>query len=192
MVILAGISIGCSYWYESTDEISILARNWIMGTLRIAPTTFYVLLGYLIKEPINRGFQLNSTKWITIVIMAAIQMALCWWWNEGIDVQLFNLGNPWLYFIKGINGSLLIVFIAQTLHLGVLTKLGQKTKELMILHHPPFYYTMILRTLLGKLFAPNVLGLIIISVVTTVCCLSIDWICSGLRPYEFVMGRRGK
>ena len=193
LVVLAGISIGCSYWYESIDEISILSRNWIMGTLRIAPTTFYVLLGYLIKEPIKRGSQPNSAKkWITIAIMAAIQIALCWWWNESIDVQLFSLGNPWLYFIKGVNGSLLIVFIAQAVHSSVLIKLGQKTKELMILHHPPFYYTMILRNLLGKLFAPNALGLIIISVVTTVCCLSIDWICQGLKPYEFVMGRRSE
>lgn len=190
--VFAGISIGCSYWYESIGEISILARNWIMGTLRIAPTTFYVLLGYLIKYPIKRGFQLNRTRWITIVVMATIQTALCWRWNEGIDVQVFKLGNPWLYFLKAVNGALLIVLIAQSVHSDVLIKLGRKTKELMILHHPPFYYTMILQTLLGKLFAPNVLGMIIISVVTTICCLSIDWICQGLRPYEFIMGRRGE
>lgn len=189
LVILAGISILCSCWYKSISEVSILVDNWIMGTMRIAPTTFFVLLGYLIKEPINQSKQLHNSRWIIIALMFVLQGLLCWQWDDGIDVHVFLLGNPWIYFVKGINGSLIVLLIAQSVHSGVLTKLGQKTKELMILHYPPFYYTVTLRFLLGKLFAPNFLGVIIILVVTMACCLVVDWMLSRFRVWNTIMGR---
>lgn len=188
LIILAGISIVCSYWYNTIDNINILSQNWIMGTFRIVPTTFYVFLGYLMKDQINRLSQLRK-KWIVIAIATAVQVLLCFVWTDSIDVHIFILGNPWLYFIKGINGSLMIILIAQTVHSKLLIKLGQKTKELMILHYPPFFYTLLLGYLLGKLFAPNVLGMIIIWVVTIGCCLFIDWLFSRFKVYRFIMGR---
>lgn len=190
LIILVGISICCTYWYNSIGEVSILADNWIIGTMRIAPTTFYVLFGYMMKEPINRSEQLNSVRWKMIVSMIVLQALLCWQWNDVIDVQVFLLGKPWLYFIKGINGSLIVLLIAQSVHSGFLTRLGHKSKELMILHYPPFYYTVILRFLLGKLFTPNYLGLLIISVITIVCCLLVDWMMSRFWAWSYVMGRK--
>ena len=58
------------------------------------------------------------------------------------------------------------MLFSQMIHFKWLLYLGSKTKELMILHYPPFYWTVILRFILGKIFEPNIVGGIIITVVT--------------------------
>ena len=184
------VSIGLSIWYEQLDDMNLLARNYLMGTLRIFPTTFFVLVGYGFKDRI-----LKCTAWaikrriIVIFVLLLIQAAVCLTWNERIDVQLFSLANPWIYFVKSLNGTYIILLIAQLIHSKLLTFLGTKTKELMILHYPPFYYTVVLRILLGKIFSPNIAGAIIITVITISCCLFIDKIMSILRIYNMAMGR---
>lgn len=151
LIILAVISIVCSYWYETyrIDKVNLLARNWLMGTLRIAPTTFYVMFGYMSKGFLNKCTSLKKARWIAVAIIVTVQILFCWIWNDSIDVQVFRLGTPWLYFVKGINGSLLVILLAQALHTKWLLSFGKKTKELMILHYPPFYYTRVLGFLLG-------------------------------------------
>lgn len=118
-----------------------------------------------------------------------IQIAICLQWNEEIDVHVFHLANPWLYFVKSLNGTAIIILLAQMIHLKLLVFIGGKTKELMILHYPPFYYTVILRFLLGKVFNPNIVGLVVITVVTIVCCLTIDKMMGRLKIWKIVMGR---
>ena len=189
LCLLATITIISSLWYESVNNISLIGRNWLIGTLRIAPTCFFVLLGYLLREPIKKIDKLGKRQWFVIFVLIILQVILCWKWNECADVHVFIIGNPWLYFIKGINGSVLILLVSKTIHVRLFYQLGRKTKEIMILHYPPFFYTRILGVLLGKVFAPNIIGLIIITIVTIMCCLMIDWICSKTSIWNFVMGK---
>ena len=161
-----------------------------MGTLRIFPTTFFVLLGYLLKEALKKCEGLGITRWAAIALMFGCQIVLCLLWNEGIDVQLFALGNPWVYFIKGINGSVATILLSQAVHAKWILHLGMNTKELMILHYPPFYYTRVLATLLGKLFPPNALGVVIIAVITIVMCFVINLQFSRTRIWNLIMGKK--
>lgn len=184
------VSIGLSIWYEQLDDMNLLAKNYLMGTLRIFPTTFFVLVGYGFKDKILKCAAWALKKRIIVIfVLLLIQAAVCLTWNEGIDIQLFSLANPWIYFVKSLNGTYIILLTAQPIHSKLLTFLGTKTKELMILHYPPFYYTVVLRILLGKIFSPDIAGAIIITVITIVCCLFIDKIMSRLWIYNISMGR---
>ena len=185
------VSVFASFLYSHITSIDLVAKNYLMGALRIFPTVLFVLLGYHFKEKLLKCAKWNL--WIKIVVLVGaviIQLVLCYFWNEGIDVQLFILGNPILYFVKAVNGSFAVILFSQLIHGSFFTFLGRKTKELMILHYPPFYYTLLLSALLGKLFRPNIFGALIITAVTIAACLFIDWLLSRFKIWRFMMGKK--
>ena len=189
-IILAFLSEILSVWYTNLGGIGLLSKNYLMGLLRICPTSFFILFGYGIKDRIVATAQWTTVKRFgVIVFLLALQIWLCVRWNEEIDVQLFILANPWLYFIKAINGTLLTILIAQMIHSKTIAFIGSKTKELMVLHYPPFYYTLVLRTVLGHLFSPNFVGAIIITIITLISCLIIDAIMSKTMIWRIAMGK---
>ena len=164
-------------------------RNYLMGILRIFPTTFFVVIGYGIKDKIKgcENWKLGL-RVIILVVLIGLQLAMCVLWNDSIDVQVYRLGNQWLYFPKAIIGSLAALLFSQMIHYKWLLYLGGKTKELVILHYPPFYWTVVLRFVLGKIFEPNIIGGLIITVVTVVGCLVVDRIMSRIKIWKIVMG----
>lgn len=82
--------------------------------------------------------------------------------------------------------------ISQLMHSKLLIFLWNKTKELMILHYPPFYYTVVLRYIIGKSFKPNIIGAIIITVITIVCCLSNRYVYEQIKNMEICNGKIGE
>ena len=191
LLALVVASIASSLWYSSLGDINLFLWNYLIGLLRILPTTFFVAFGYIVKERLL--VMLNwkmSVRALIILVAGGVQLVLCVAWDEAIDVQLFNLANPFLYFIKSLNGTFVVLMVTQLIHSKLLVHLGSKTKELMILHYPPFYYTVVLRFVLGKLFEPNLFGALVITAVTIACCLLIDYGLSRFTFWNVVMGKK--
>jgi len=189
-ILIVIVSIICSYFFNKASINNLFLKNMLWGTLRIFPTILFVLVGYILKEHIHKLLRLKLFfRLILITCLSGIQIFLCLKWNESIDVQLFQLGNPLLYFVKAINGSLVVLLLSQVIHSKLLVYIGKKTKELMILHYPPFFYTLIISCLLDKMFSPNIIGLLIIFVVTISCCLFIDWLMCRFRFWDVMMGK---
>ena len=145
----------------------------------------------IVADTYEEGAKIKSgIRIVMIVLMSAIQVLLCYFFNEGIDVQLFQLGNQWLYFIKALNGTAILLMVSGMIHSKLLSHIGRHSKELMILHHPPFFFISSLSLLLSKLFSPNIFGALIITAATTLFCLAIDQIMGRFRPYRFSMGKK--
>lgn len=192
LMLCAVVSIILSFWYESIkDGMNLFLKNWLMGLFRILPTTFFVMAGYKSKNLMNKVIKLKTIIRIAmIVLMSAVQLLLCLICNDGIDVQVYNLGNQWLYYIKALNGTAAVLIICGMIHSKALSYIGRHSKELMILHHPPFFFISTLSLLLSKLFSPNIFGALIITAATTLFCLAIDQIMGRFRPYRFSMGKK--
>lgn len=188
--LLVSLTIMTSIWYNTFENINLIAKNYLMGTFRSFPTTLFVFIGYIIKKKMREYVDWTWKRRGTILIAIIIfQIALCSIWNEDIDVHVFKLANPWLYFVKSLNGTFMILILSQGIHSKILSALGGKTKELMILHFPPFYWTNVLKFILNKAFEPNILGLMLISGVTIMGCLFIDRIMSRWKIWKLVMGK---
>ena len=192
LIIFAAASIFFSFWYAGAKQyMNLFLKNWLMGLFRIFPTTFFVMIGYKSKNCIKKISTLGTGIRISMIaLMLVVQILLCHIYNERIDVHVYILGNQWLYFIKALNGTALILVISQMIHSKVLTYIGSRTKELMILHYPPFYYIAALSYLLERFFNPNIIGAAIITVVTTVCCLATDQLMGRIKLYRIVMGEK--
>lgn len=192
LILCAAVSITLSFWYESVkDGMDLFLKNWLMGLFRIFPTTFFIIAGYKSRNILKKIIKIKSgIRIVMIVLMSAIQVLLCYFFNEGIDVQLFQLGNQWLYFIKALNGTAILLMVSGMIHSKLLSHIGRHSKELMILHHPPFFFISSLSLLLSKLFSPNIFGALIITAATTLFCLAIDQIMGRFRPYRFSMGKK--
>ena len=187
LILFASASIVSSFYYDSLSDINLVVRNYLMGFFRIFPTTFFVLFGYVFKQKI-----LKSCEWNSRIrgIVFCIQLCLCINWNESIDVHVFTLANQWLYFIKSINGCMIILLMSQTIHFTVLMTLGRKTKEIMILHYPPFVWIPVMKFVMGMMFFPNIYCAVIITVATIGGCLFVDLICRRFRIWQFIMGNK--
>ena len=84
----------------------------------------------------------------------------------------------------------MILILSSLIHSKILIFIGNNTKELMILHYPPFYYTVVIRYFLDKLFEPNIVGASIITVVTMTCCLLINHIMKRFKFWNIIMGEK--
>ena len=126
---------------------------------------------------------------LILTALVGLQVVMCSFWNESIDVQVFRLGTQWLYFPKAIVGTILVLLFSQMIHLKWIEYIGNRTKELMILHYPPFYWTAVMSFVLGKIFEPNIIGGLIILVVTVFGCIVIDKIMSRFKIWRFSMGK---
>ena len=190
LILLSFLAIRTSIWYDSLGDINLVMQNYLMGFFRIFPTTFFVVIGYGIKDKFKEfeNWKLGL-RVIILVILIGLQVATCVLWNDNIDVQVYRLGNQWLYFPKAIIGSLAVLLFSQMINYKWLLYLGSKTKELMILHYPPFYWTVVLRFVLGKIFEPNFFGGIIITAVTVAGCLVIDKLMDRFKIWKFAMGK---
>lgn len=187
---MAVMTILTSLYFNSLGDVHPVLKNNIMGLFRIFPTTLFVLLGYMMKEKIQKLSKLDWRKrGAVLFVLSSIQLILCLIWNEFVDLQVYILGNPLLYFVKSLNGSLLILLLSQGVRLKLLTSLGRRTKELMILHHPPFYYTAVISNVLNRFFSPNLLGLIIIFMITVSFCCLIDEFLREFKIWQIMMGR---
>ncbi len=137
LITLVVLTIISSIWYTNSAEgINLYIRNWLMGTFRLFPTIFFVLIGYFARDQIHRITELKI--WIRAFLMAvmfAIQIGLCLRWNGHLDLQVYIIPNPVLYFIKALNGTMIVLMISQIIHSKLVVFLGTKTKELMILHY---------------------------------------------------------
>ena len=123
-------------------------------------------------------------------------------WNASLlpDYYVYYLGRKYRHpsvqgwksialFLKSINGSLLIIFISSMIHFKLLADLGEKTKEIMILHYKPFYWTSWARQLFDKLFSPNIFGLVMITIVTIAGCIILDTILKRIKIWRTIMGK---
>lgn len=194
LFVLLGLLFGSmllSYCYNQhwfTTNNSFL-NDTIIGLLRVSQTTFFLFLGYLSKDIINAISQLKGYQRLLIFIPCVVLFAFfCKYYNNKVDLHLFIIENPILYVFKAILGCLIVIIISTFFKTGLFVFLGRKTKQIMILHYPPFYYTYFLASILNKLFSPNLLGLIIITVITIVCCLLIDAIMRKTKIWHFLMG----
>ena len=191
MILLSLLTIGTSFWYDSLTDLNLVLRNYLMGLLRVFPSTFFVVLGYGIKDKIKQWVELKiGIRIIILIVLVCLQAVMCFFCNDSIDVQVFRLGTQWFYFPKAIVGTFAVLLLSQMIHGKWLVYLGNKTKELMILHYPPFYWTVVLRFILGKIFQPNIIGGLIITAVTVVGCVAIDWIMNRFKIWNFVMGNK--
>lgn len=191
LLFFVGASVLLTYLYSYMDSVNIWFKNYTMGAFRIFPTTFFVIVGYVFKEKIKQALQIkNLYKILLLCILCTIQVILCLVWNEAIDVQVFLLSNPLLYFVKSINGTMMILVLSSLIHSKMLIYIGNNTKELMILHYPPFYYTLVLSYFLDKLFEPNIIGAIIITILTIACCLVINHIMKRFKFWNIIMGEK--
>ena len=158
--------------------------------MRTVPTTFFIIFGYGIKDKAKKFAEWSIlVRVIMLIMLLAVQVVMCYFKNEIIDVHVFRLGTQWLYFPKAIVGSLAVLMLSQMIHFKCLIVIGRKTKELMILHHQPFYWTLVLSFVLGKVFQPNIIGGLIITVAPIVGCLVIDWIMCRFKIWNYVMGK---
>lgn len=191
LCVLAGISICTSIWYTSLDNISLIGQNYLIGLLRIAPTTFFVLFGFAIKDYIKGFEQYSCYKRMGIVfLLICLQLLMCNKAHELIDIHVFVLGNPWLYYPKSIIGAVAILLLSQSIHSKILLFIGKKTKEVMILHFPP-YWTLLLTTLLSQICPIYNVGLYIITItiITIAMCLVIDTLMSRFTLWRFAFGK---
>ncbi|MBR4781312.1 MAG: acyltransferase family protein [Lachnospiraceae bacterium] len=190
LIFLGGSTIGASFLYESLEDIDLITQNYLMGLLRILPTTFFVVFGFIIKDKIVAG---NTITWqkkiIMVFILIVLHAFMCIVWDETIDVHLFYLGTSWIYFFKAITGIFIILIVSQLIHSKLLVYLGKNTKELMILHYPPFYWIAALRDFLNLFFKPNIFGGMIIMVLTIIGCTLINWELSKLKLWKLMMGK---
>lgn len=188
--LLASLSIVTSIWYNTFEDINLITRNCLIGICRIFPTTLFVFIGYIIKD---KMLEYVSWTWkkrgVILMALMVFQIVLCFGWNDAIDVHVFKLANPWLYFVKSLNGTFIVLLISQGIHSKTLSVLGGKTKELMILHYPPFYWTGALKFLLNKIFEPNILGLVIISSITMIGCVLTDRVMSKWNVWKRIIGK---
>lgn len=191
LVFLSMLTLVLSVWGFLIPNLNLVALNYLVGLCRIFPTTFFVILGYGLKKKLGKCVGWNLKKrTIVIIILICLQTLLCCIENDNIDIHLFFVGNQLLYFPKAIIGSLIILLFSQGIHSRLLTTIGNKTKEIMILHYPPFYWTLILREILGRLFKPNLIGGLTITAVTLTGCVLIDKLFSRFKLWKFVMGKK--
>lgn len=130
MILLGVLTIFTSFWYGSLTDINLVLRNYLMGLFRIFPSTFFVILGYGIKDKLKLCFEWKI--WIRIIlltVMVIMQVILCFYWNESIDVQVFRLGTQLIYFPKAIVGALAVLLFSQIIHSQWLVYLGERLKN---------------------------------------------------------------
>ena len=196
-LILISATVISDIWFKHTfidrenitENSNYLLLNTCMGLFRIFPTTCFVIIGYLIKNWIEEVANLRILyKWLILSASIVFQIALCLIWKQSVDVQIYILGNPTVYFVKAINGSITLIIFSQLIHSKIVIALGHKTKEIMILHYPPFYWAQILGKLFVLVFVPNIIGALLITLLSILGCLLIDSIMGHLRIWKYAMG----
>ena len=178
-------------WDKETTNTVIWVN--IMSVCRALPACFFVCVGYLAKKPLVKLAKVHGGyRFALLILLWAIQVILCAVRNDPVDLHLYQLGDPALYFIKALNGSLATIVLCQFIHSKVLAYVGKKSKEIMILHYPPFMFAKTIGDFLtAQFFEPCFGGFVIITFASVIACLAIDFVFCRLTLWKIMMGTIG-
>ncbi len=143
MILSAVATVMCTRVMQDISALESLPLRYLgVALARFFPVICFLCIGFLVMHMIQ-SYKLSWVLYLVFgllfgIITIFVQLKT----NNEVNMHLFVLGNPYIFFLTATFGSFSIVFICKAisnlLPFKLLSTLGKNSLGIMLIHYDPF------------------------------------------------------